>query len=471
VPLLGALLGVAAGFLALGVIDAQTRYPAQTLREDFALMRSALIEAHAGLYTYRSPREITRLFDSVEQRVHEMSESEFLATIAPAIAGVHDGHTLLLPSEGWFTWYQDSAAVLPIRIRLIAGHAFVTASADLSVTIGSELQAIDGHPIPAILEELRAHLPLDGNAATGIAAGWNRRFELWYYLYVERPPSFLLRFRPPGGHTITAHLPAVAPSKLPPGPTEPPLALTALDSTTALLRVATFAADDIEGAGIDYPDWLDSAFAEVSRWKTTHLIIDLRGNEGGRDAYGSLLLRHLMTEPFSYYRRLVARTDRVSFWPQTQLDPTFNQTFGAGLQRTATGEFLLPPSRHQNLGTQAPATPLFTGRVWILIDGGTFSTAAEFCAVARSLGRATFVGEETGGTYEGNASGTFAILTLRHTGIRVVVPLVRYELAVHPVRHRGRGIRPDYPPQGAPTLDDHALVSRVQALIARARSH
>ena len=104
---------------------------------------------------------------------------------------------------------------------------------------------------------------------------------------------------------------------------------------------------------------------------------------------------------------------------------------------------------------------MFRGRLWVLTDGGTFSTAAEFCAVARSLGRATFVGEETGGTYEGNTSGTFAILTLPRTGVRVVIPLVRYVLAVKPSKSRGRGIIPDYPVAGPPTLDDAVLVTWV----------
>lgn len=106
----------------------------------------------------------------------------------------------------------------------------------------------------------------------------------------------------------------------------------------------------------------------------------------------------------------------------------------------------------------------------MLIDGGTFSTAAEFCAVARSLGRATFVGEETGGGYEGNASGTFAILTLPQTGVRVVIPLVRYELAVAPARERGRGIQPDYRIDGAPLLDDRALIAEVVGLITNGPS-
>jgi hypothetical protein len=466
----GALAAALVVLLAPASVLGQTRYSARELREDFALLRSPLLEAHAGLYVYRSPDEIRRLFDAVDTRLHDMPEAEFYATITTALAGIRDGHTLSLPSERWLTWYEDSAAVLPLRLRLVNGHALVAGSADRRIVRGSEVLAIDGRSIPAILEQLRGHLPLDGYAATGISAGSNRRFELWYHLFVGRPDVFTMRLRSPDDRVVTLRAPAVRPSALPAAPAEPPLALRAVDSATALLRIATFAADELAAAGIDYAAWLDRAFTTLVASHAANLIIDLRGNEGGRDAYGSLLLRHLMDVPFAYYRQLVARTDRVRFWSHTQLDSTFNERFGAGLRRTASGEFLLPPVRHQNLARQQPAPPVFQGRVWVLIDGGTFSSAAEFCAVARSLGRATFVGEETGGTYEGNASGTFAILTLPHTGVRVVIPLVRYELAVVPAVERGRGILPDHRVDGPASFDDRVLISQVRGLISSGKS-
>jgi hypothetical protein len=430
-----------------------------------------LLEAHAGLYIYRSQDEIKQLFDTVEMRLRDMPEAEFYATITVALAGIRDGHTLSLPSERWMKWYEDSARVLPMRLRIVSGHAFVAASADPRILVGSEVLAIDAKSMPSILEQLRGHLPLDGYAATGIQEAVNRQgFQFWYHLFIGRPNVFTVRLRSTNDSVVTLSAPAVRPSMLREPPAEVPLALSTLDSTTTLLRIATFAADDMESAGIDYGAWLDSAFTKLVGSRATNLIIDLRRNEGGRDVYGSMLLRHLMDVPFAYYRQLTARTDRISFWSHTQLDSTFNARFGAGLRRTEGAEFLLPSARHQNLTQQQPAPPVFRGRVWVLIDGGTFSSAAEFCAVARSLRRATFVGEETGGTYEGNASGTFAILTLPHTGVRVVIPLVRYELAVVPAVERGRGILPDHRVDGPGSFDDRVLISQVRGLISSGKS-
>ena len=78
----------------------------------------------------------------------------------------------------------------------------------------------------------------------------------------------------------------------------------------------------------------------------------------------------------------------------------------------------------------------------MLIDGGSFSTTADVAAVLRGLRRATFVGEETGGAYEGNTSGLDAQVVLPASGLRYRVQMFGYVNAVPPAE-RGRGTVPD----------------------------
>jgi hypothetical protein len=472
VTLCSAALLLAAGLPRVPVtrLEGQTHFSVVDVRQDFALLRSSIQEAHAGLYVYRTAQQIAQLFDSVQGTLHDMTEAQFFRTIAPLLAEIRDGHTRSLPSERWMTWYADSARVLPVRLRFVAGHAFVSASSEPGIERGDEVLAIDNHSVTQLMAELGPRLPRDGRAATGITGTLNTQFDLWYYLFIDQPAQFRLTIRRSKGDTVLMQSAAIPPAALPvdrQGQARPLELRFLSDSNAAVLRIATFAAAELATAGIDYAAFLYTTFERLSSSRTSNLVIDLRGNDGGRDTYGSLLLRHLVDHPFAYYRRLEARTDRISFWPHTQLDSSFNSRFGAGMVRTPNGTYQLPVGRHQNLGLQTPRPPLFRGRVWVLIDGGTFSTAAEFCSIAWSLGRATFVGEETGGSYEGNASGTFAILTLPHTGIRIVIPLVRYELAVAPPRERGRGIIPTYHFGGPPALDGGAMLSWLEELIRR----
>jgi hypothetical protein len=92
----------------------------------------------------------------------------------------------------------------------------------------------------------------------------------------------------------------------------------------------------------------------------------------------------------------------------------------------------------------------------VLIHGGTFSTSVDVCAQLRSLTKATFVAEETGGAFEGNTSGLNAQVVLPHSHLKLKIQMYGYwnYVARGP---RGRGTLPD---RGAVRTADDVLVGR-----------
>jgi C-terminal processing protease CtpA/Prc len=80
----------------------------------------------------------------------------------------------------------------------------------------------------------------------------------------------------------------------------------------------------------------------------------------------------------------------------------------------------------------------------VLIDGGSFSTTADVAAQLRSRERATFVGEETGGTYEGNTSGLNALIVLPNSRLGLKIMMYGYWNAVRAPASPGRGTLPDH---------------------------
>jgi C-terminal processing protease CtpA/Prc len=85
------------------------------------------------------------------------------------------------------------------------------------------------------------------------------------------------------------------------------------------------------------------------------------------------------------------------------------------------------------------------GPVYILINGGSFSTTAEFLSQTHSHHRATFIGEESGGGYCGNTSGSVVKITLPNTKVGIYLPLVSYYEAVSGNHDAARGVIPDFP--------------------------
>ena len=108
----------------------------------------------------------------------------------------------------------------------------------------------------------------------------------------------------------------------------------------------------------------------------------------------------------------------------------------------SSGRFVLNGS-HPTLGIHQTEELAYDGKIYILINGGTFSAASDFAAICKQNKIATFIGQETGGTAAGNNSNGEVMLTLPNSKIRVSLPLFMIVNAVDGAVH-GRGVFPDY---------------------------
>src|SRR5262249_47562700 len=147
-------------------------------------------------------------------------------------------------------------------------------------------------------------------------------------------------------------------------------------------------------------------------------------------------------QPFQYYDDLVVNALSFSFQKYTQFPKGMPAKLNELLERQPTGKYRMV--KHPNWGTQQPSKPTFAGKVFILINGGSFSTTSEFLSHAHGRKRVTFIGEESAGGYYGNTSGPGLILTLPNTKLQAYVPLMTYYMAVRGYKAAAHGVVPDY---------------------------
>ena len=145
-------------------------------------------------------------------------------------------------------------------------------------------------------------------------------------------------------------------------------------------------------------------------------------------------------------------TDNSAFLEFSDLSPEDRANVKNELQRESDGTFTLkiaPGSEWHR-----PKPNRFVGNVYFLVNGGSASVTSEFTAVMHTHRVGTFVGDETGGAYEGGNSSSSVGLELPHSKIRVGTPLLYYQLAVAEPKQKGRGTMPDYyvPPNMADML-------------------
>ena len=207
----------------------------------------------------------------------------------------------------------------------------------------------------------------------------------------------------------------------------------------AVLRVPTFA----DGPGQPFKEWLAETFTAITGQSFTHLVVDLRDNEGGRDEYALLLLTYLMKKPFRYHTSLRAAADHFSFLAYTSPGESFNATLAGIVRKDSAGKFMLSAA-HPTLGLHQPDPGAFQGKVFLLINGNTFSAAADVAALAQAHRQGVLIGQESGGAAAGNTSNGELLLTLPHSGIRVNIPLFEVTNAVPGTALPGRGVIPQY---------------------------
>ena len=435
-------------------------------RADFDQLRAALEEAHGGLYRHRSKPALDSAFDVLRARLDEersVSRRELVVVLSELIARIGDGHAHLEVGKTAEDELRRSP-LLPLRV-LVEDSTLVVAlnysRGDSSIRPGMELVSIDDWNARDLLRLMLRALPGDGFIESGKRASIASAFAEHYRRLVSDADSFTVVARDSTGRTVTARLAGVPRAEWAAdrNPVNAPMlagerALWRPDSVVALqfvdegrvaqLRVRWFDGDD-------FPRRIDDVFRAIRKQGARALVLDLRGNPGGVDEYGALLVSQLVATPFRYFDRIHLASVRPSF--NTWRAGT-SERIAAGVVPDSAGGWLVTPAMHSGVGMQQPAREPYLERVVVLMDGGTFSTAADVCAVLRGLRRATFVGTETGGGYEGNTSGLNALVTLRHSGLGLKVPMYGYWNGVPAPATPGRG-----------TMPDHAVATRVTDLM------
>jgi C-terminal processing protease CtpA/Prc len=426
--------------------------PVSLLQEDFRIMRHALEQAHGGIYRYTSKAEMDRTFERALQKIdHPMTDLEFWRLVAPVVAHIKCGHTSIRLPKTLQTQMETTIPRFPLIISVLGARIYI--SQDLvkadSHLEGSELVSINDVPAKNLLNTFRTVVTGDGNTSKAkdyriSHYGWF--LDLLYAFGIESP--FRVVYRDRDGKHQSATLAGL---EMPAGnkawearnPAKPEMNAGLMfldDGNIAVLTIRHWYEFADPKRKISFSDFLRQSFLEIQQRHSTDLIIDLRDNDGGLDAPGKQLFSFLWDKPFHYDADINANArefEHFKYAPGAK--PLPNDLF----ELQADGKW--HHIKHPNLGVQQPSQPNFRGRVFALMNGGSFSTSAEFLAMLHFHRRATFIGEEEAGGYYGCTAGRVDNVILPNSKLQLGVGLVTYYQAVSGYKYRDRGVLPDYP--------------------------
>jgi len=445
------------------------QFTPEEVREDYLIFRKALETAYPSLYRFTDSLNITRYLDKQFISLNRsMTELEFYKVIALTCARINDEHIIPTPSKNYYQSLQKANHYFPFSLKIIDRRLFIFKSFNLETKLptGTEILSINGYSAEEILNILLPTIPSDGYIQTfnirhleDYSMTQNENlFDLNYPIFIEKTNSFRIEFIHPQSkskkHVITLtgldyhDYKTFYNERI---GYKAPLEFKYLENDIAYLRISSFLKFHRNDFKQDFNNLYDSIFKELNQKNTKNLILDLRNNEGG-DGTGEKLITYLLTKPYKHYdyteEKFVGYPPVVDYLENGK-DLFFVDSL---VYRTSSGMYRLKKEYYNNLyKTQQPNKNNFKGKIHILMNGASGSMASVVATFLKANNeKAKFIGEESGGTMEGNTSDAFARLQLPNTKIRVEVPLTKKVNNVNFIK--GRGVFPDY--FVTPTIED-----------------
>jgi len=423
-------------------------YSRSQLLNDLHFIRNTLKGLHPCVDRFHQEKAFDDAYETACAAVRNadsLSGKSFFRIVNPYVAKLRCGHIKFMPPAKDFPFFYHANNVLPCIVRFDESGSLLILNAVNSELKGHYLTEIDGKPIEAVLGELKLQMLADGYIESSVYAQIEQYFSAWYADFIQESASFQVTASNETGEKKSWKLDGISASEwqqlhASSGNLTKNNVLKILNDSVAYLKIPVFYSSK---GNRHFVNFLDSAFTAVRLKNTPNLIIDLRDNEGGNDRLGKELYARIALKNFKYYDRIevkVKSKKQAPYYKQAYF-PRFIGLAKFFIKEGKDGKLLF--KKHQNLGLHKPAKNAFAGKVYFLANGLSCSVTSEFLAVAKSENRGIFAGAESGGAYEGNNSGTFAIYKLPATGIDLGVPVAAYYSAVVPPEKSGRGIIPD----------------------------
>ncbi|MFK7033221.1 S41 family peptidase [Flavobacterium oreochromis] len=218
----------------------------------------------------------------------------------------------------------------------------------------------------------------------------------------------------------------------------------AKDSSFAVLRIKKF----VGGKQLKAYQIL---FKEINTKKINTLVLDLRNNGGGSIEEIQNLFTYISPDFVNF-------VDTLKVTNRTSLTTNMFRNVPKGIL-ISLGPIIVPYAirnlfsikksprgfyyqKSKLTNRLQPKDNNYQGKLYVLIDGGSFSASSVLSANLQNIKRGIFVGEETGGAFNSTVAGTLPVLTLPYSKLKFRVGMM--EIGVikkSPIK--GRGVMPE----------------------------
>ncbi|UAY52006.1 S41 family peptidase [Ferruginibacter albus] len=447
------------------------KYSVQQLQQDYTLLRKILEAKHPSLYWYTSKDSMNMFFDNGYKSITDsMTELQFgWNVLAPVINKIRCGHTSFSMSKNWYQFQQKiRIPSFPLHLKVWKDTMVIIENLNKKDSIlkqGMLVTSINGMRNNETIKTMFDYLPLDGYADNVNYVRISSNFPFYHRnvfgvystyrvgyidsmgkekstivpMYIQSPDTGRNKIVDSSESKITRHQLHKLYIKN--------LRSFTIDASlkTSVITLNTFT----NGRRKHLRHFIKSSFRTIRKNKIGNVILDLRRNGGGDLNMSMVLAKFLRNTPFKATDSAFAVTKSLK--PYTgYIKHGFINNLGFFLLTKRRKDGLVHYGYLEHHLFKPKVKNHFNGKLYVLVNGPTFSASTIFCNQVKGQENVKIVGEETGGGWYGNDGVMIPDITLPITKLRVRLPLFRIVQYNH-VPFKGTGIMPDiYIP---PTVD------------------
>jgi C-terminal processing protease CtpA/Prc len=438
--------------------DPDKKYSSQQLRQDYSLLRTILEKKHPSLYWYTSKDSMDHYFDSCYQNITDsMTEAEFAwKVVAPLTHQVRCGHTSFEIGK-----HKDikrkPASYFPLQLKVWGDTMVVMTDLNKNDSVikeGMLITSVNGLRNHELIQQMLGYLPLDGYSDNVNYIRISSNFSFYHRAIFGSFKNYTVNYIDSSGKEQTTSLTpfildsnenkknksiaSLSKKQLKKRKIENTRSLV-IDSSinTGVLTLNTFA----KGDGVKLRSFFRDSFKKLKKDSVRNCILDLRFNGGGDITMYVLLTKYLRNTPFKVADSAYAITKTLrpyskyiseSFWDNLGLFFLTKKEKDGNYHFWYWEKKLFKPKEKYH----------YSGNVYVLINGSTFSASTLFCNAVKGQSNITLVGEEAGGGWYGNNGIMIPEIVLPNTKLNVRLPLFRMIQYNHVIKD-GRGVEPD----------------------------
>ena len=365
--------------------------PAQQI-SDFDDLCSKLESVHPDLYLYQSKKEYENNKMKIKASMTDSIRiSDFYFKIAPFIANIKDGHSMMLPpiTSDFVSYVKKDGKTMPLRIKAVE-NVFVV---DYPIVMnsgfneGDTIFSINGVDSKDILK--KAYDLWGSEKDNGIKeAAVNTYLSLLFWHMYRWDDSYVFMVK--HGNTIEKkHLEGVPQSmamkvrreRLSKNKPESFSCKFSSDYTQAILIIRNVYNEKA------LKEFCDSVFKEINYRKIPEIIIDMRNNTGGSSQCVERLISYFPHPEYVLYSKSQIKVSTYSKAYNKERHPEIYSQ----ICNIPDGElFVVKESLIEDNRKEAN---LYRGKIIVLVNNKTYSGASSFAHVMNKLGIASVEGE------------------------------------------------------------------------------